>query len=99
MGQLREQFFAQFPLSFPEITSEDAEKAGGVLDAPRRIVKFDALEKAKAFCESFGLHPSDMLEEESAPGRLCVNDKYVDDRGVIAGVIWNLNWADDRFFS
>ena len=98
MGQLREQFFAQFPLSFPEITSEDAEKAGGVLDAPRRIVKFDSLEKAKAFCEFFGLHLSDALEEESEPGRLCVNDKYVDDRGVITGVVWNLNWADDRFF-
>ena len=99
MEQLREKFFAQFPLSFPEITSEDAEKAGGFFDAEKRIVQFENLEKAKAFCESFGLHPSDMLEEESAPGRLCVNDKYVDGKGNLVGVIWNLNWADDCFFS
>lgn len=97
MGQLREKYFAQFPLSFPEITSEDAEKAGGFFDAEKRIVQFENLEKAKAFCESFGLHPSDMLEEESAPGRLCVNDKYVDDRGDLVAVVWNLNWCDDYF--
>lgn len=94
MGQLREQFFAQFPLTFPEITSEDAEKAGGILDAPRRIVKFDSLEKAKAFCESFG-----MLEEESGAGRFCVRDEYVDDKGNPVAVVWNLNWCDDYFLN
>lgn len=99
MGQLREKFFAQFPLTFPEITSDDAEKAGGSFDAEKRIVQFEDLEKAKAFCESFGLHASDMLEKESEPGRLCVNDKYVDDKGNLVGVVWNLNWADDCFFS
>lgn len=98
MGQLREKFFAQFPLTFPEITSEDAEKAGGILDAPRRIVKFDTLEKAKAFCESFGLEIREVFENESEPGRFCVNDKYVDSKGNPVAVVWNLNWADDRFF-
>lgn len=58
MERLSERFFAQFPLSFfPEFTSEDAEKAGGFVDTSGRIVHFDSLEKAKAFCESFGLHP------------------------------------------
>ena len=99
MGQLREKFFAQFPLSFPEITSEDAEKAGGVLDAPRRIVKFDSLEKAKAFCESFGLQIRGMLEEESGAGRFCVHDEYVDDKGNPVAVVWNLNWCDDYFLN
>ena len=99
MGQLREKFFAQFPLTFPDITSEDAEKAGGTFDAEKRIVQFEDLEKAKAFCEAFGLHPSDMLEEESEPGRLCVNDEYVDSKGNPVAVVWNLNWCDDYFLN
>lgn len=97
MGPLREEFFAQFPMSFPEITSENAEKAGGIFDAPRRIVKFGSLEKAKAFCESFGLQIRGVLEEESEPGRFCVHDEYVDDKGDIVAVVWNLNWGDDYF--
>lgn len=99
MGQLREQFFAQFPLSFPEITSENAEKAGGIFDASRRIVKFDNLEKAKAFCEAFGLRIRGVLEEESGSGRFCVHDEYVDGNGNPVAVVWNLNWCDDYFLN
>lgn len=100
MERLRERFFAQFPLSFfPEFTSGDAEKAGGFVDASGRIVHFDSLEKAKAFCESFGLHPSDVLEKESEPGRFCVHVNYEDDRGFIVAVVWNLNWCDDYFLN
>lgn len=99
MGSLREKFFAQFPLMFPEITSEDAEKAGGIFDAPRRIVKFDTLEKAKAFCEAFGLQIREVFEKESEPDRFCVNDRYTDDRGNPVAVVWNLNWFDDYFLN